>query len=151
MEKRVCPECGTELHGVLSCNEYLEKMIAWDFSDFAAIGQVHHLTVLCYYIQHPSHYSKEGLQIAISILKKTVEENLSDKELYTEESEIFSSSKRDWKVSGNLDNYGSFEPPIQWSMTVSSVVCDGIAKYKEHVKEWSQLIYADLEKAGLFS
>jgi hypothetical protein len=123
-------------------------MIGWDFADFAGVGQVHHLTVLCYYLQHPSHYSSEGLKNAINILKKVIENNLSDKQLYQSESEIFSSSNRDWKVTGSPSDYGKYQAKIPWSLTVSAVVKDGVEKYPDHVKEWAKTIYEDLKKAG---
>jgi hypothetical protein len=123
-------------------------MIAWDFTDFSGVGQVHHLTVLCYYLQHPSHYSPEGLKQAVSILKKVNENNLSDKELYQEESDMFSSSRRNWHVTGTQTNHGKYTHQIKWQLTVGAVVKDGISKYPEHVKEWASTIYHDLKIAG---
>jgi Family of unknown function (DUF5946) len=100
MRQKKCNECGTVLLDKKACLEYFNQMIAWDFTDFTGVGQVHHLTVLCYYLQHPSHYSPEGLKKAQNILKDAIENSLSDKKLYQEESEVFSSSKRTWRVTG---------------------------------------------------
>jgi hypothetical protein len=126
-------------------------MIAWDFSDFTKIGRVHHLTVLCYYLQHPSHYSTQGLKVAINTLKKAVEMNLSDKDLYREESDIFSSTNRNWKVTGTSFDHGTYDAPIRWTRTVYSVVKDGMEAYPEQIKEWAKQIYEDLRNAGEIS
>ncbi|APV45250.1 hypothetical protein Dform_01935 [Dehalogenimonas formicexedens] len=56
----VCHECGAELPAGLSCETYFHRALAWDFEDPAGAGAVHHLTVLCYFLQHPSRYSPEG-------------------------------------------------------------------------------------------
>lgn len=145
-----CAECGTELQGVLRCQEYFERMLAWDFSDFAGVGQVHHLMVLCYYLQHPSHYSPEGLTHAIQILKKVIEESFTDRDLYQEESAVFSSTNRTWNVSGTEESHGTYVTKIPWSMTVSAVVKEGISQYPTKVKEWAQTIYTDCQNANLF-
>ena len=125
-------------------------MIAWDFADFSGVGQVHHLTVLCYYLQHPSHYSQEGLQHAIDILKKVIENNLSDKELYQLESDTFSSAERTWKVAGTENDHGKYSHNMHWMITVSSVVKDGIFRYPEHVREWAHAIHKDLQSSFPF-
>ena len=147
MELKRCAECGADLNGK-ACLEYFNKMLAWDFADFAGVGQVHHLTVLCYYLQHPGKYSTEGLKKAIGILKDVLEGNLTDKDLYREESEVFSSSKRTWKVSGTPENHGVYSPKVKWTLTVSDVVQGGLEKYPENVRKWAQLIYKDLKASG---
>jgi hypothetical protein len=148
MEIRQCPECKAPLISVKSCQDYFNQMLAWDFEDFKGAGRLHHLTVLCYYLQHPSHYSPEGLKEAVTILKKAIENTLSDKKLYQEESEVFSSSKRTWNVTGTSKNYGKYSSVIKWTITVSEVVKDGVIKYPEHVQQWANAIYSDLKTAG---
>lgn len=151
MEMKLCPECGASLNGVTTCKAYFDRMIAWDFCDFTGVGRVHHLTVLCYYLQHPRHYSSEGLKESINILKKVIENNLSDKKIYQEESTRFSSAKRTWSVRGTESNYGKYSREITWSVTVDAVVKDGITKYPEHIVQWAKSIYSDLKNAGQLS
>ena len=143
-----CPECGASLNGVDTCKEYFEKMLAWDFADFIGVGRVHYLTVLCYLIQHPSHYSTEGLKEAINLFKRVIENNLSDRLLYQEEADTFSSTKRNWNVTGIQLNYGKYSQEIKWTITVDAVVKDGNKDYPGHVEEWANSIYEDLKKAG---
>lgn len=148
MNLTVCQECGTQLHNVNKCSEYFDQMIAWDFSDFTSVGKFHHLTVLCYYLQHPTHYSQEGLNEAVRILQAVVENKLSDKDLYKMESERFSSHKRSWSITGSKGTYGNYSREINWSMTVFNVVKDGITKYPERIQRWADTIYSDLKRNG---
>jgi len=144
-----CNECGTTLSPGKPCKAYFDQMIAWDFEDFSGAGKVHHLTVLCYFLQHPSHFSPEGLQGAIGILQKAYEHHFSDRQLYLEESATFSSHNRDWNVTGTPEHHGSYPITVQWSMTVAQVVEGGVQEYPHKVIEWSQSIYADLAKNKL--
>jgi hypothetical protein len=125
-------------------------MIAWDFSDFAEVGQIHHLTVLCYYLQHPSHYSPQALQKAKNILKDVIEKNFSDKDIYQKESDVFSSDKRKWSVEGTTTNHGEYGSDIHWKMTVYEVVKDGLDRYPENVKKWAHTIYEDIKQSDHF-
>jgi hypothetical protein len=60
----LCPECqGVWLAGN-TCSVCFNLMLAWEFEHPEA-ASVHHLTVLCYYLQHPSMYSPEGLAHAL--------------------------------------------------------------------------------------
>lgn len=144
----ICSECGTRLQVGKECRDYFNQMLEWDFANPIVFGQVHHLTVLCYYLQHPSQYSVKGLKKAIHILQKVVENNLSDTDIYQEESDIFSSSNRNWSVTGSHNDFGKYTPEIKWTLTVSEIVKDGIAKYPQQVKEWSRAIYTDLKVTG---
>lgn len=143
-----CPECGTPLINVSKCREYFDRMITWDFEDFKGVGRVHHLTVLCYHLQHPSHYSPDGLKHAVKILKKVIEKNLSGEKLYQIESDTYSSSQRNWRVTGVETNYGKYRLGINWTTTVAEVVKNGVTEYPDHVEQWARTIYDDLKKAG---
>lgn len=144
MNMQFCSECGAPLIKEGKCEAYLEKMIAWDFADFTGVGKVHHLTVLCYYLQHPSHYSFQGLEKAKMFLKGIIENSISLQQLYRIESDSFSSTKRTWKVTGTLKNHGFYPSKINWSMTAYDVVKSGIEEYPQHVHEWAQSIYHNL-------
>lgn len=68
-----CPECGARWQDGVTCREHFERMLAREFEDPAGAGTVHHLTVLCYGIQHPSMYSPQGLIEAKALLVAFVE------------------------------------------------------------------------------
>lgn len=54
-----CGQCGAIPRGGLSCREAFDELLAFEFADREAFGPVHHLTVACYYLQHPSGYRDE--------------------------------------------------------------------------------------------
>ena len=47
-----CPECGAVLHDGETCEAYFHQMLFWE-AENPANGEVHHLAVLCYHLQHP--------------------------------------------------------------------------------------------------
>ncbi len=72
MDMQRCAECGGRLEEGKTCNDYFQQMLIWDFEDFTGAGAVHHLTVLCYHVQHPATYSKKGLEDAKAFLTEFV-------------------------------------------------------------------------------
>ena len=73
---QLCPECGAVLAGEQTCLDYFHQMLFWE-NENPGYGEVHHLTVLCYHIQHPSLYSPEGLSEAIRLLSGFLEQDLT--------------------------------------------------------------------------
>ena len=45
---------------------------------------------------------------------------------------------------GTPDSHGSFEKPVQWKMTASSVTALGKSKYVESVHKWTRSVMASL-------
>ena len=62
-----CSECGTLWENGETCEDHFHQMLYWE-ADNPSYGQVHHLAVLSYYLQHPSLYSPEGLDAAKRLL-----------------------------------------------------------------------------------
>lgn len=62
---QTCPECGAVWQDGRTCQEYFHQMLYWEAED-PSLGEVHRLSVLCNYLQHPSLYSLEGLEQAKS-------------------------------------------------------------------------------------
>jgi len=143
-----CEECGAILPEGKLCGEYLEEMIKWDFEDFLGVGQIHHLTVLCYYLQHPSLYSREGLADGKDFLREFVVKDVSFSEHDARNRERLSSSVRDWKIKGTPENHGAYAAKPAWEMTAKDIVEAGLGDYVGNVKKWSRSVYASLEKSG---
>ncbi len=148
MDKNQCFECGANLENVQSCRDYLNEMIAWDFQDFAGVGQIHHLTVLSYNLQHPSVYSKKGLQNAINSLKVFITNPTSFTEHDSLNRKNLSSDVRDWKITGTENDHGIYKTQPIWGITADDVVHGGLDKYVENVKKWSISILEILNKSG---
>ena len=143
-----CEECGAPLPPGESCRDYLNQMIVWDFDDFTGVGQIHHLTVISYNLQHPSLYSRKGLEYA----KTSLLEFSKNPTAYTKHGmhdlKTLSSDVRDWKITGTAADHGNYEEKPVWTMRASDVVAGGLGNYVENVKRWSSSIIEALEKSG---
>lgn len=142
-----CQECGSPLIKVNTCQDYFNQMLAWDFEDPSGAGRYHHLTVLCFNLQHPTMYSKEGLEIAKNLLKEFIDMKDSSSYLYKKLNDEFS-KPRDWSIQGNDKNHGKYSVTPKWRIFAYDVVKDGREKYPKHVEEWANEIYKDLKYTG---
>lgn len=140
-----CSECGDILKDEKTCQDHFNQMLAWDFEDFEGAGQVHHLTVLCYRLQHPSLYSKEALKGAQKMLKEIIENNLSGSQFLEKTREDLKVQDRKWKFKGDAENHGEYTSKIVWKMTVSQVTVGGLGKYPELVRKWADSIYDEFK------
>lgn len=148
MNTNVCLECGAHLPEGKSCKEYFEQMITWDFEDFTGAGTVHHLTVLCYSLQHPTVYSKRGLEDAKEFLDEFVSKQATFEEHGKRNSERLSSSVRDWKISGTPEDQGTYDHVPVWTIRTPDVAMAGKEGYEERVQAWAVSVYEALQQAG---
>jgi hypothetical protein len=135
-----CLECGTVGKAGETCETYFHQMLFWE-SEYPAYGaEVHHLMVLCYYLQHPSLYSPEGLNEAHRLLVEFVEHGASPAEVRKRNWARVDSSKRDWKIKATVTSHGSYNREMAWPMTAADVVAGGADHYCDNVRRWAQLI-----------
>jgi hypothetical protein len=127
----------------MTCRDHFDQMLAWEFEDPVGAGAVHHLTVLCYYIQHPSLYSPEGLAQAKQILKAFVEDGVTPAEMRKRNRDRVDSGKRDWKVSGGQP--ASHGQTFVWRLTIMDVAPFGLDGYTERVQQWARSIHETLK------
>lgn len=132
-----CLECGAELSDGETCQEFFHQMLYWE-NEVAENGSVHHLMVLCFYLQHPALYSKEGLVHARQLLKDFILEGFTPSQVRKERRSQLSSDNRKWKLKGDQDNRGSYNKPMVWKMTAHDVVQGGIEKYIASVTAWAE-------------
>jgi len=147
MDKLKCHECGAPLNNVKECRDYLNEMIKWDFEDFTGVGQVHHLTVLCYNLQHPSNYSPKGLEEAKNSLKNFILNPNSFKEHDMSNRNNLASNMRDWKIIGTVESHGTYPLKPSWKILASDVVMGGLNNYVGNVKKWAQSVLESLEES----
>lgn len=141
MTIHTCAECGATSPEGKTCRDYLNNLITWDFEDFTGVGQIHHLTVVCFNLQHPSVYSAKGLEDAKCFLREYMGTNFSFAEHDARNRELLASDVRDWKISGTPDDHGSYKMMPTWTMTAKDIVEGGLDNYVENVKKWSHSIY----------
>jgi hypothetical protein len=134
-----CPECGAAWKDGETCETYFHQMLFWEV-EYPAYGEVHHLTVLCYYLQHPSLYSPEGLNEARRLLVEFVEHGASPVEVRKRNRAQVDSRQRDWKITATATSHGSYDQVVAWQMTAADVVAGGADRYCDNVRRWAQLI-----------
>lgn len=138
-----CSECSAALADGQVCRDYFHQMLFWENED-PARGEVHHLMVLCYHLQHPSLYSQEGLAVSRKLLTDFVAGNLEPGEARRRNRERVDSGKRDWMITARPGNQGIYERPIAWTMTAADVVAGGGERYCENVRAWAVSVYKSL-------
>ncbi len=123
-------------------------MIAWDFNDFEGAGAVHHLTVLCYNLQHPKTYSKKGLEDAKEFLVEFVFKKFSFKQHDERNKQRLSSNVRNWKITGTPEDYGKYAAVPLWTFRASDVAIPGKENYNARVEFWAESVYKNLHDSG---
>ena len=134
-----CPECGASWTRDQTCESSFHQMLFWE-AEYPVYGEVHHLMVLCYYLQHPSLYSPAGLHEARRLLAEFVERGTAPFEVRQRNRDRVDSSKRDWKITGTPAAQGSYQQPQQWVLTAVDVVAGGADNYCDNVRTWARLI-----------
>jgi hypothetical protein len=144
-ESSICPECGASYAKGQTCRDYFHQMLFWE-NDDPARGEVHHLMVLCYHLQHPGLYSAEGLRYARQLLVDFVERGLSPEEARRRNRDRVNSGRRDWSITARPGNQGAYERSITWTMTAADVVAGGAEAYCENVRAWAESVSKNLKE-----
>ena len=143
VSQSICAECGATHVDGQTCRDDFHQMLFWENED-PARGVVHHLMVLCYNLQHPSLYSREGLAYAHALLAEFVERGLSPAEVRNQNREQVASGNRSWSITARPGNQGVYERPVKWTMTAGDVVAGGAEDYCENVQAWARAVYQSL-------
>jgi hypothetical protein len=131
-----CPECGAELRAGRACVDDFHQLLAWE-SEFPPLGEVHHLMVLAYHLQHPSLYSPQGLAEARKLLDQFVGQGASPQDVRRRNRAKLNSSNRDWKITGRPGARGSYGRDMPWTMRAADVVAGGPEHYIDNVRTWA--------------
>lgn len=109
-----CPECAAVWQDGETCQDCFYQMLYWEAGN-PDYGEVHHLMVLCYYLQHPSLYSPEGLEAGMRLLVDFVEGNLSPQEARRRmQGKVSSRRRRRWKLVATPQTSGAYPYPVRW-------------------------------------
>lgn len=145
---QICPECGALLDAGQSCADFFHQMLFWENED-AGRGAVHHLMVLCYHLQHPSLYSREGLAHGRQLLADFVEFGLSPSEARKRNSARVDSGRRNWAITARPGNQGAYVRPVAWAMTAVDVIAGGAEGYLENVVAWANSTHAAIHRLSI--
>src|SRR5512133_3431095 len=119
-----CPECGAAQTHEATCQDHFHQMLAWELEN-PSLGEVHHLMVLSYHLQHPSLYSPEGLKGAMQLLADFLERGIAPNEVRRRDRAAMDSGNRKFKITGTAQSHGAYAHPVQWTMTAADVVAGG--------------------------
>lgn len=140
---RICLECGAVLENVESCQDYFHQMLFWE-AENPSYGEVHHLSVLSYYLQHPNLFSQEGLDVAKGLLAEFLVEKITPKTARKRMVAKLESGINKPKIAGTEDSQGSYNYQIAWRITALDVVAGGVANYCDFVRKWAHSILETL-------
>lgn len=139
-----CAECGAALPDGRTCADDFHQLLFWE-NERPELGEVHHLMVLCYHLQHPSLYSAEGLAHARQLLAEFVNEGVSPPEMRRRQRAAVASGARGWSITARPGNRGSYGRAMAWRVTVGDVVASGIDTYRSQIRSWADSIDATLQ------
>lgn len=146
MNPNTCLSCGAPTGPERACQDDFYQMLYWENED-AALGVVHHLTVLCYHLQHPQFYSPAGLRHALGLLDAFIH-GATPAEVRAATRGQVASGTRKWTVTARPGAQGSYPQPVPWRMSAFDVVAAGKSAYIDTVRAWAQSVYDDLGAAG---
>ena len=148
--KNICPQCGAIWPEGNTCQDHFHQMLFWE-NENSSLAEVHHLAVLCYYLQHPGLYSPEGLAHAEGLLYEFLERGSHPQEVRQRYRTKVSSDKRIWKIKATPTSSGSYQNPVHWTMTAADVTAGGVENYIENVRLWARSILNALRNSGNFT
>ncbi len=128
IDEQRCSECGAIRLNGGTCQDDFYQMLYWEAEE-PARGEVHHLMVLCYHLQHPSLYSPDGLRHALGLLEDFVVHGASPVEIRRRNRDKVASDQRTWPITARPDAHGTYDHPIVWTMMAADVVAGGADRY----------------------
>ncbi len=125
-------------------------MLFWE-NEHPDYGVVHHLTVLCYHLQHPSLYAPEGLKEGMRLLVEFVERGTTTETVRAANRDRVDSGQRTWRIKATRDSHGAYAHPVSWTMTAADVTAAGAQAYVESVRAWAGSVLEALKASGNIS
>ena len=142
-----CPECGAPWQDGQTCDDDFYQMLYWE-NEYPGYGIVHNLLVLCFYMQHPSRYSTEGLEGGKALLAEFVANGATPQEMRRRNAPKVASDVRTTPVTARPGNTGAYAHPVTWTMRAADVARADPRDYIENTREWARQTYAALKASG---
>ena len=141
-----CAHCGAAHDEGRTCQDDFHTLLGWE-NEFPGYGEVHHLLVLCYHLQHPHLYSPEGLDHAKGLLIGFLEGGVTTEQVRREQRGRVSSTNRAWKVTARPGAQGAYARPVRWTMTIADIARAPHTNYRENVRRWANSILTDMRSS----
>ena len=130
-----CPECGAP-----GCRDKFGEMLALEFESPSVFGAVHHVTVICFNLQHPGTFTDDAVAWMRASLSSIVEDELSPTELRNRAGKNF-----EGKLKIRRAKPAEPAPTNRWSMSVLDVRTSDPETYVKDVMAWARSIVNDLK------
>ena len=135
-----CPQCGAEFPSDEQCHDRFDLCLALEFENPTTLGAVHHLTVLCYMLQH-NVYSRDVWLEARKMMAQFIQAGITPAEIWKQNRSRFDSGHRTWHVTKGA-KLSEFDT-IVWSRTIADVRLDNPETYCADVKLWAKSVLTD--------
>ncbi len=137
-----CPKCGAEYSAGDDCQNRFNLCLALEYENPTAYGAVHHLTVLCYMLQH-NEYSHQVWLESREMLREFVEQGTSPAEMRARNRGRVDSGKRNWRITRG-PKFSRFAD-IRWTRTIADVQLDNAEDYCADVRLWAESLLRDTQ------
>jgi hypothetical protein len=137
---QICPQCGADLPSEETCRHRFDRCMALEFENPTTYGAVHHLTVICYMLQH-NGYSRDGWFEARHILARFVQDRVTPAEVRQENRSRSESGFRTWSINKG-EKLSELDGPL-WTRTIADIRFDNPKVYCADVILWARSVLTD--------
>jgi len=143
-----CLECGATRTEGVSCLDCFHALLAYENEHPPAFGAVHHLTVACYYLQHPTGYAAAALEMWRSLLADALEKGTRPAEFLRRASATFEGATRARDPDAGIPDGW----PSSWPVTVRDVLTPdespAASEYIARAMRWARSTRTTLSERG---
>jgi hypothetical protein len=137
----ICPQCGAAFPSDETCQDRFNVSQLTEVEQMSYYA-VHHLSVLCYMLQH-NGYSRDGWLGARELLFQFVYHGLTPAMARRQNRKSLDSGHRTWSITKGPKLPGVEN--IVWRYTIAEVRLDTAEHYCTDVRHWAETILADTE------
>ncbi|MBE7467899.1 MAG: hypothetical protein DPW09_00730 [Anaerolineae bacterium] len=136
-----CPDCEAEFPSGEQCRERFDLCLAKELEHPATYGLVHHLTVICYMLQHQG-YSRQGWLASRELLVKFMRQGQTPAGVRRQNRQRLDSGRRTWSVTRG-ERFSTVG--VIWTRTIAGVRLDNAEVYQADITLWARAVLADTE------
>lgn len=137
-----CPQCGATSPSDEACQHRFHLCMALEYENPIAFGTAHHLTVVCYLLQHNA-YSRDVWLEARNMLAQFVRDGVTPAAMRQQNRSKLDSEHRTWNVTrgAKLIEFNA----ILWTHTIADVRLENPEVYCTDVIRWAVSILTDTD------
>lgn len=136
-----CPLCGGKMGSLEQCRERFDACLAYEYEQPSSYGAVHHLTVICYMLQHNA-YTVGAWWEARSMLVRCMREDRTPQQTRRQDQARSGNRRRGSITRGaRLERFDD----IHWTSTIADVRTGAPEPYCDDVRRWAASLIEDTE------